>query len=207
MCTLSELFAQSVKNQWKAPFRCADSGGLCSPFFFFCNFPKLTNRQPRPLFALTGQVHVGEKGRSLHSYFFPPSPLTAESHGSRPGYGEVLHCQNGVGGEEGSLNQQGNTLCSSVHTAAIHNSSGNANTCATCNVMCFRRSVSALWSACHRDNQELCSPWRGKLLRTLQATCFWRGGGHVIWLFVKELITQHDSTKTSELIFHHNNLY
>lgn len=62
--TVSEvLFTQSVRNQWKAPFRWAEQWGSAPPNF--CNFPKLANQQPRPLFTGTGQVHVGEKWAEL----------------------------------------------------------------------------------------------------------------------------------------------
>lgn len=137
--TLSEvLLTPSSQKSVKGSFQVLRQWGSMPPNF--CNFPKLTNQQPRPLFSDLPGAHRWEMGRALHSCFFRCSLFTAESHHSRLCYKRwrgVILWEKSWRGRRKSEPTETWFFYISVHTAGIQNNSGNINTCAACSVICF----------------------------------------------------------------------
>lgn len=146
----------------------------------FCNFPKPTNQQPRPLFTETGKVHIGEKWAER---CIPPSALVlfaAKSQRLRLCYnrwrGIVVLGKSWRRGIRICMNQQRNTLLTYQLTQVAFNTNQEIwiHVYASCKCNIFSVAFFYWFLANyyfyfviprHNDNQHLAPPKKAVTLK------------------------------------------
>lgn len=136
----------------------------------FCNFPKVINQQPRPLFCQLPGAHIGEKRRISAFLLLSLCLFTAESQ--LPLCGVVLW-------ETGWETMEGVWADASLLLPVL--SKCKYCTCATCGITCFCSLAThpSLW------RPAFCAK---KTVGTSHSV--WRGGWHVVWLFSRDSLSQ-----------------